>query len=189
MEPGDVTRAIIGKIVVVKETRFHKRQGIIMDTESDLGPEDRPIAVFFDTEVPGYLFTATMFEAEKWKGVPTPENYRDCPRIMCFGPGDLEFVEEFSYETVATRLYGNNMWHHLSWSKWPLVSETHECWIKDCQSGKLASIKTFVNYWGTVMVLYTCAECNGRYHGICTESVELKDPLPGAPATEKQLAP
>ena len=174
---------VIGSIVTVitDDTRVCGDQGIVVDINSDYCPEDGPIAVFFDKEVYYHKFW-DMTEAKKWKGVPTLENYRSCPRIFCFRREDLKVEERFSPYVLAARLFGRNRFHSSNSWNFPLIPGTHACQMKGCESG-VATELTLVNIWGTVCEVYTCKSCHNKVHGMCGETLDLKNPLPGASRT------
>lgn len=162
----------IGSVVSILGTSFDRRQGVVVDLESDLDPEDGPVAVFFDQEVPPYLFT-NQRDLEKWKGeIPTHENYRNCPRVVCFLPEDLRAESRFSNETLAHRLFGR-LWHSWAAPKDPMT-ETTECMFDGCSS--CATEHTLLNFWGTVYVVYACGEHHKERNGMFTENLGLKSP-------------
>jgi len=83
----------IGSIVTIKDCRnFKGFQGVVMDTKSDLDPKEGPTAVFFDTEVPDFYF----INDEAKFVLPTPDNYRECSRVICFKP-ENDDIEKTAY--------------------------------------------------------------------------------------------
>lgn len=171
-----------GSIVTIAgDNRFTGKQGLVIDMNSDLLPTDGPIAVYFDTEVPEYEFN-THSRGTPWsQGIPTKENYRSCYRVICFLPDELLVDTEFALESIVIRKFGKDP-HALLSPDFPLKPGTHACHVKSCESGGLATKLTLVNVWGTIMALYTCEKCHEKWHGARTDGVELKKPLPGAPA-------
>ena len=63
----------VGTVVtVIGDNRFKRRQGLVVDLNSDLEPEYGTIAVFFDMEVPKHLFSGILPYMKDWDGgVPT----------------------------------------------------------------------------------------------------------------------
>lgn len=170
----------IGNIVRIKGTSFDKECGIVVDVKSKLEPRDGLIAVYFDREVPSYLF-GDLDGARHWKhGIPTLENYMLCPRIICFELKDFVVLKEFPTLTLARRVLGSDLWG-IRAPNFPFVSGIHPCHFADCSSGELATERTFVNIWGTGCLVYACQVCHKEKNGMWGEILELKDPLPGTP--------
>lgn len=182
--PSSTTKKLeVGSIVKIDatETRFHECYGIIMDMNSDLRPEDGTIAVFFDQEVPDHEFSDHRDSLDAWKTKkPTPQNYKDCPRVMCFKESELEIIESEPIEILVRRKFGNNF-HSIHSFSFPLKPHTHACQLKECQSDLPATHISLINVWGCIQTVYTCERCNSKYHGKRTDGVELKNPLPGSP--------
>ncbi|HEY0908060.1 MAG TPA: hypothetical protein VGE35_01795 [Candidatus Paceibacterota bacterium] len=180
--PAEITPPAIANesIVVVCGTSFDGCEGLVIDVASNLVPEDGPIAVYFDKEVDAYKFVGSR-EAEEWKGgIPTLENYRNCPRVICFEPTDLKPIGRFSPLVRANRLFGKDRVRDCSSPNFPLVPGTHECHLKDCPDGASAKAthSALINVWGGVYEVYVCKTCFDRANGMCCDSFELKKPLP-----------
>lgn len=176
-ERFDVNKAPIniGSIVTIvgDDNSFTHFQGIVVDTNSDHEVEDGPIAVFFDKEVASYKFGLFLSEQDHWKGgVPTLESYRSCPRVVCFLPEELRVESRFDDKTVATRLFGDDMWHSLFSPKEEMVPNVTECSFNGCS--QKATCHTYVNFWGSVYVIPSCAKCYSKRNGCCTEDLGLK---------------
>jgi len=173
ISPGDI-------VTILGDNRFTGKQGVVIDTNSDKRPEDGPIAVFFDKEVPDYEFNRTHFAGEWMGGVPTQENYRGCYRVICFPPEELRRDEEFILETLVERKFGSNYTAFHAWN-FPLRPGTHACQLESCTSGQPATKITMINVWSSIEVMYTCEACHKEWDGARTDGVTLKKPLPGAP--------
>ena len=153
-----------GAIVKIIGTSFDRECGVVVHTASPDEPEDGPFAVYFDREVPGYMFGSTE-QAERWdKGVPNKETYRECPRIVHFEIADLQVLPEWTPLTITKRLF-EGMWNSLSDYRRP---EASGCQIKDCGIRE-APNTTYRNYWGTVEILNTCNPHHAEFHGKCAE--------------------
>ncbi len=179
---------VVGAIVLIKgDNRFTGKKGVVIDNKSDKRPEDGPIAIFFDREVPGYEFYQTM--CEDWKGgMPTAENYRQCHRVITFPTEEVEVIAEFDIETIVKREFGDKYWT-LNTLNFPLIPNTHSCQMEECLSGLHATERTIINVWGNLYVAYTCSPCHKEWHGRRCDDFKLKNPLPGKPvATEKSVA-
>ncbi len=174
----------VGSIVTTTEVSLHKNnnQGVVMDLKSDLVPDDGPIAVFFDSEVEGFLSLPRNFDEHKEP--PTPEDYKESKRIFCFEAEELEVIEEFSLKTKARQLYPQGYWLIRSW-KFPLIPNSHECQFYDCESDILATEKTIINIWGVVYEVYTCTKCHKEKNGVYGNMLGFKKPLPGVPQDEE----
>jgi len=172
---SDLVLDVNSIVTIIGDNGFVGNQGVVMDMTSDFEPEDGLIAVFFDTEVSDYHFVGSRKFVH-----PTPDNYKECPRIICFEKEEVEVVEEFSLEVRAKRLYPMGFWISRSW-KFPLIPSSHACQFGDCKSDLLATEKTLVNIWGTIFEVYACTECHKERNGMLGEILGLKDPLPGVP--------
>lgn len=152
-----------GSIVKIKGTLFDCQCGVVISINSTEEPEDGPYAVFFDREVADYLFS-NYPQAVSWnKGVPTKENYRECPRVVHFEQADLILLTKWPHETIAKRFF--RAIHHSITIPTIEMSENTRCMIKDCT--RTANNTTYRNYWGTVEVIYTCDEHHAEFHGKC----------------------
>jgi len=171
-----------GNIVTVTDRNsvFANDQGIVIDTKSSLDKESGPIAVFFDKEVESYGFNQISAESPRWtETVPTLENYRQNPRVICFRSSQLRIDKGWDIKNLANRFFGRYGWHHASSLSFHLVPNTHACHLAACSSGLLATQRTIVNYCGSIYDIYSCETCHRLYHKISTESFpELKNPLP-----------
>lgn len=148
----------VKSIVRIHETSFDGCDGLVMDIASDLEPEDGPVAVFFDREVSSYKFNPIWVGLEKFS-TPTPENYKNNSRVICFDPQDLEVREEWSIENLCDRFFPD-YYHSISTLTFPLQKDKWPCAIEGCMSDKKATEKTLLNFWGTVYEIYTCIECH-----------------------------
>ena len=174
LKEGDV-------VTVLGEYRFTGLQGLIIDTQSNKQPEDGPIAVFFDQEIPDHKF-GIMTQDERWTGpLPTKENQKRCIRVVCFQPHELRKDNDFLLEVIVKRRFGREP-HHLYELDFPLKPGTHACQIESCESNQMATKQTLINVWGTILVIDTCEKCHEKWDGARTDGVTLKRPLPGAPA-------
>jgi hypothetical protein len=152
-----------------------------MDTASNLHIPYGPIAVFFDRECKSHHFND--YCDSKWdEKPPTPANYKNHPRIKVFRPEELRVEKEFAMATLAKRTFGGENYNVLYTLNFPLIPNTHPCQLKNCRTGKLATHVTFMNAWGTVETCYTCRECHDEWNAARVDTVNLKNPLPGAPA-------
>jgi hypothetical protein len=170
-----------GAIVAIidPECRFYRQAGIVLDFNSDLNAEDGPIAIFFDQEVPDYEFNHQLIR--DWdETIPTPKNYRTCPRVMTFTCDEIVVIGAFPVKTLINRKFGTNYNAYYS-LPFPLVPHTHECQIKNCVDGARATHMTFANVWGSIMQVYTCEKCHKEWDTKRVDDVEIKKPLPGAP--------
>lgn len=163
---------VVGSVVRITEADFYvyECEGVVVDTNSDLSPEDGPIAVFFDREVETLDFNGPR-SARRWNG-PTPnkENYRTCPRVLCFKPDELMVIPQFSLETLANRRFPDR-WHHARSIRAPLVPNMFKCHLADCKSGLMATERSLFNFWGTVIDYYTCIECHQKIDGMAGDLV------------------
>jgi hypothetical protein len=166
-------------VTILGDNRFTDSQGVIIDMNSDLRPEDGPVAIYFDEEVPDHEFYPPGRRARWTSGVPAKNNYRDCCRVRCFIPDELRKDDGFPLETIVRRKFGEN-YHHISSWKFPLRPGTHACQFESCKTGLLATELTLVNIWGTIQTVYACKGCHDEWHGMRTDGIKLKDPLPGA---------
>jgi hypothetical protein len=167
--------------VVGEETSFTNYQGLVLDVRSGHEPEDGSIAVFFNKEVEPEKFS-NWIDVREWRGKdPTPKDYKNCPRVVCFLPNELRVEQRWSSKTLMGRTFGSGLharWHSFSHPKRPLVPNVHLCHLQDCPSGLHATQSAFINVWGTVIEVYVCEPCHKRTHGMCADAVELKHPLP-----------
>ena len=167
-------------VTILGDNRFTGRQGLVIDIESDLRPQDGPIAVFFDEEVPDHEFYDPPWQRRQWSDtVPNKSNYRECCRVKCFPANELKKDMEFLIDSVVRRKFGSNFNIINSW-KFPLRPGTHACQFEACTSGQLATKLTLANIWGTIQTVYSCEACHKEWHGVRVDEVKLKNPLPGA---------
>ena len=169
--------------VVSRRSKLEECEGIVISTNSDLSPEDGPVAVYLGPGNPN-LFDEI---ANNWKGeIPTEENYRTCPRVKCFQSHHLKHIMEHNIKYQAWELYGPG-WQNYSVPPAPFFSGTHECQLKICTSGKLATKKTLIksDEYAMVVQYFTCEDCHQKFHGTkVPEIMELKFPIPGIPIEE-----
>lgn len=174
------SRILVNDIVtILGDNRFTGQQGLVVDTESDLRPEDGPIAVFFDLEVPDHEFN--LFHREKtWKkGPPSKKDYKECYRVRCFQLEELRAEPDFSFDSLLKRNFGND--YHTAYSlKFRLKPGTHACQFASCKTGLLATKITLVNVWGAIHMIYGCEPCHAEWHRTWVEELKYKEPLPGA---------
>jgi hypothetical protein len=182
VEPATLIALAEGVVVtILGDFRFTDMQGLIIDMNSNQRPEDGPIAVYFDIEVPDHEF-GIFGDKKKWTcGIPTKENYRACYRVRYFKANELRGEAGFPLEVIAQRRF-DGKYLFVQELNFPLRPGTHECQLQSCKSGLLATELTLVNFVGTIMSVYTCAVCHKEWDKMRTESLELKKPLPGAPA-------
>ena len=163
---------VVGSVVRITEADFYlfDCEGVVVDTKSDLYSKDGPIAVFFDKEVET-LDVHGPRAVRTWRGpTPTPENYRTCPRVLCFQSNELMVIPQFSLPTIAKRRF-RDMWHHTRSNKAPLVPNMFKCHLADCESGLMATERSVFNFWGTVIDFYTCTECHQIIDGMAGDLV------------------
>lgn len=166
--------------IALPGSRFDDCYAVVIDMNSDRRPQDGPIAVYFDEEVPDYQFNVHGFD-DMWKGgVPTKADYRDCYRIACFKPEELKPENSVPVDILIKRKFGDNYLRAYA-LPFPLAPGTHECHVAECASGALATKMTFINVHGVISNFYACEECHRKYDGIRTDGIKLKNPLPGAP--------
>ncbi len=173
----ETTAFLEGDIVtILGDNRFTGRQGIVIDMASDKQPEDGPVAVYFDAEVPDHEFYQPG-ERSGWSGgVPNKENHRACCRVICFRPDELRRDAEFPIETLVQRKFGSN-WARISSWKFPLRPGTHDCQFESCKTGQPATMLTLVNVWGTVCTVYSCESCHEKWHGVRTDGFSCQDDI------------
>jgi hypothetical protein len=171
----------VGSIVcvVTPEYALDGTEGVVVDVSSDLSPEDGPIAVFFDKEVEDDLFW-TSRDLDWRGGLPTADNYRDCPRVRCFNQGELGIITKFSLSTMANRLFGKGTWDHTRELSFPLQPGVGVCHFKRCRN--LPTHEAIVNNLRTIRNVYCCAACYEEAHGKLAEVLELKFSPPKASA-------
>lgn len=102
-----------------------------------------------------------------------PYNQNEDYFIERFFPDELEKINSFSLEVIASRMFGNNMWHRVSKLErqdgQPIIYDgSMSCAVPDCQ-GK-AIIETVFNFIGTVCFYPTCQSHHVRLHGKRVES-------------------
>lgn len=166
-----------GKIVRVRSIgQLITRSGIVIVDNAT--HEDGPFAVFFNREVPWNLFA--LFPEGEWLGVtPTTENYQKCPRVVYFTRQDLVVMDSFSNEDLVCREFGDH-WDLLFGPEFPFVANAHDCHIKMCTSGLLATCFTVMRVAGNAQLAYCCSSCHKAFHGKDFGiGPGFKSPLPG----------
>ena len=83
------TLEVNSTVAIISDNDLVGYRGVVMDTASDMEPEDGPIAVFFDAEVPDSFFLNLKCEQV---ALPTPDNYQENHRVVCFEPEEVKVV-------------------------------------------------------------------------------------------------